>query len=102
MGALTTLNATACEKCDSLESWSREQQEQGPRPVDPDALIVPANMRSKQMVDLLSESAALEDALYYLDRALSRGAVDIEVFLREVRSLARRQFLAKAHILKLA
>ena len=47
-------------------------------------------------------SAALEDALYYLDRALSRGAIDIESFLREVRSLARRQFLAKAHLQKLA
>ena len=100
--ALGVLQATAREKCDNLDRWSREQEEQGPAPVDPDALIIPADIRSKQLADLLSESAALEDALYYLDRALSRGAVDLESFLREVRSLARRQFLAKAHIQKLA
>ena len=99
--ALGVLQATAREKCDNLDRWSREQEEQGPAPVDPDALIIPADMRSKQLADLLSESAALEDALYYLDRALSRGAVDLGRLCARSAPLARRQFAAKAHVLKL-
>lgn len=99
--ALEKHQSTASAKCEALERWSCEQEAAGAR-VEPDDLIVANDVNSKQMVELVSESAAIEDALYYLDRALSQGAIDVETFLREVRKLARRQFLCKAHIRKVA
>lgn len=49
-----------------------------------------------RMLQLVAENAALEDGLYYLDVGVTDGAVSVEVFLKEVRKLARRQFVARA------
>jgi ESCRT-I complex subunit TSG101 len=53
------------------------------------------------MMDLASTNAAIGDALYFLDRALYRGAVGCEEHLRQVRSLAKQQFLTRAHMHKI-
>jgi len=53
----------------------------------------------KQLVSAVAEEAAIEDGLYMLGEALRRGAVDAEVFLKQVRDLARRQFLLRATIM---
>jgi len=55
-------------------------------------------------VRLQSEYLAMDDALYYLDRALashSNTTIDINSFLKETRRLARQQFLCKSHIRKI-
>eukprot|EP00968_Pinguiococcus_pyrenoidosus_P021003 scaffold2659_cov275-Pinguiococcus_pyrenoidosus.AAC.2 len=44
---------------------------------------------------------ALEDASYFLDRALGQGAISLDVFLREVRKISRRQFMHRALVLKI-
>lgn len=52
------------------------------------------------MLRLVAENAALEDAMYYLDQGLTDGVVSMDVFLREVRRLSRKQFLARATMKK--
>lgn len=49
-----------------------------------------------RMLELVAENAALEDALYYLDQGLTDGVITVDVFMKEVRRLARKQFVARA------
>lgn len=49
-----------------------------------------------RMLGLVAENASLEDCLYYLDKAVTDGVITVEVFLKEVRRLARKQFIARA------
>jgi ESCRT-I complex subunit TSG101 len=72
--------------------------------VDPDELLQPFDNLSKQIVNLHSRQLAIEDAMYYLERALAsskNNSIDTATFLREIRSLAREQFLCKSHLMKI-
>lgn len=48
------------------------------------------------MLNTFAEEAALEDAIYYMGEALRRGVIDLDVFLRQVRTLSRKQFMLRA------
>ena len=49
-----------------------------------------------RLFNLYAEENALQDAIYYLGEARRRGIIDIEVFLKHVRSLSRQQFHCRA------
>lgn len=66
-----------------------------------DDLVIPSTKVQSQMVALSAENRALEDALYYLDRALYKGQLDLDTHLKQVRFVAKRQFMVRAHLLKL-
>uniref|UniRef100_A0A336L0Q4 CSON014176 protein n=1 Tax=Culicoides sonorensis TaxID=179676 RepID=A0A336L0Q4_CULSO len=50
----------------------------------------------RQLLNAYCEEAAIEDAIYYLGEALRKNVIDLEVFLKYVRQLARRQFTLRA------
>lgn len=54
----------------------------------------------KQIVEAFAEEQALEDTIYYLGEGLRRDVVDLDVFLKHVRALARQQFILRATIKK--
>ena len=87
------------EKMKELEVYSDEAGKD--EEVDPDTLITPADNLSRQMLKLSAEVAAIEDCMYYLDRALSNDTIELDDHLKQIRKLARSQFLAKAHIKKI-
>lgn len=60
-----------------------------------DLLTIPTDTHSAQMLSLSAESAAIDDCIYFLDRALVKGNIPLDVFLKEVRKLSKRQFMAK-------
>jgi ESCRT-I complex subunit TSG101 len=66
-----------------------------------DELALPKDIHSAQMLILSSENAAIKDALFFLDKALADRKVSLDAHLRSVRKLAKRQFLIKAHLLKI-
>jgi len=66
-----------------------------------DDLLIPVDTASQQLLELSSENHSIEDCLYYLDKALNNGTITIDVHLKEVRKLARRQFLARVHMKKI-
>lgn len=45
------------------------------------------------MFDGMATHQALEDLLYHMDRALSNGEISLDVFLKQVRKLSRKQFM---------
>lgn len=55
---------------------------------------------SKLVLDCLAADKAIEDLMYALDEAVERGAVSFQVYIRQVRVLAREQFYKKAMLLK--
>ncbi|GAU97664.1 hypothetical protein RvY_08922 [Ramazzottius varieornatus] len=69
-------------------------------PVEVDDLIVPTAPLYKQLLTAYAEESALEDAMYYIGEALRRNVIDLDVFLKHVRELSRRQFMQRALIQK--
>ena len=51
---------------------------------------------SDQLFEQVGIQNACEDAMYELERAFSKDAMDINVFLKAIRKLSNDQFMAKA------
>eukprot|EP00116_Pleurobrachia_bachei_P002654 sb/3462916/ len=65
-----------------------------------DQQIEPKTTLFKQYLHLCAEESALDDGIYYLAEALRNGVIEIQVFLKHVRSLARKKFMVRALINK--
>lgn len=61
-----------------------------------DETVVATAPLYKQILDLFAEENAIEDTIYYLTEGLRKGVLNIEVFLKHVRSLSRRQYMLRA------
>lgn len=98
-------NASLDEAITSLEIWiaaieeHKKKCEEEKASLDNgeriDLLTIPADTHSAQMLALSAENAAIDDCIYFLDRALVKGSIPLDVFLKEVRKLSKRQFMAK-------
>ena len=97
--------AVAEEKKEDLQEWIAQAEEakktKETQPVSIDDKVVPASSVHAQMMDLAAENAALTDALYFLDKALFQGHLECDVHLKQVRKLAKKQFLVRAHLIKI-
>ena len=65
------------EKRAELETYAEEVARQkaaqaAQDPPDPESLVEPADALSRQLVALVAENAAIEDALYHLDSVSGR------------------------------
>jgi len=74
----------------SLEALEQNDQ------IDVDEAVTTTAPLYKQLVTLYAEEAAIEDAVYYIGEALRKGVIDLEVFLKQVRELSRKQFMNRA------
>ncbi|XP_026869594.1 tumor susceptibility gene 101 protein isoform X2 [Electrophorus electricus] len=63
---------------------------------DIDDLIVPTAPLYRQILSLYAEENAIEDTIFYLGEALRRDVIDLDVFLKHVRLLSRKQFQLRA------
>ena len=75
---------------------------------DPDKLLRGSDPLSEQMLELNARVAAIEDAFYLVDEMMEDGSgggggkgVTMDAGLKEIRKLAKAQFIAKAHIKKI-
>lgn len=93
-----------------IELWVDEMTalQQGPQDgssqpeISIDEKVHPERPLHAQMMELSAENAAITDALYFVDQAMHQGSLPCEVHLRQVRQLAKRQFLVRAHLLKIS
>ncbi|KAJ4376076.1 Suppressor protein stp22 of temperature-sensitive alpha-factor receptor and arginine permease [Neocucurbitaria cava] len=69
---------------------------------DVDDVLVAPTVVGGQLYGLAAEEKGIADALFVLGRALDKGRVGADVFVKQTRSLAREQFLKKALIKKIA
>jgi len=84
------------EKFNELEEYSIQLEGKCQEKSDPEDYIQPNDLLSKQLLSLVAENMAIEDALYSLDQALVNCSISSEEFLNEVRKLTRKQFAARA------
>lgn len=63
-------NLMAQEKRQELAAYAAERraQSESAPPVDPESLVEGEDALSRQLLALVAENAAIEDALYYLDQ----------------------------------
>ncbi|CAH1113155.1 unnamed protein product [Psylliodes chrysocephalus] len=64
--------------------------------IDVDDAVITTAPLYKQLLNAFAEEAALEDTIYYMGEALRCGVIDLDVFLRQVRTLSRKQFMLRA------
>jgi len=86
------------EQTAQMKAWLSANEGQDKTNVDD--VVFPKDTWSNQMFDLVAEDHAIEDTLYQLDRALGDDRIELDAFLKEVRKLARRQFMARALAIK--
>lgn len=95
----TQLDTSITELHACIAQAEQEQASQAELPVD--ELAVPGDVHSAQMIVLSAENAAINDALFFLDKGLETERIPLEEHLQAVRQLAKRQFLLRAHLLKI-
>eukprot|EP00741_Cyanophora_paradoxa_P021855 tig00021374_g21096.t1 len=88
--------ALLASKQESVDRWLAEHAGQENTPIDVEAALLPKDPLARQLLELVAEDSAMEDGLYWLEKALIQQNIDQAAFLREVRSLSREQFLKKA------
>lgn len=64
--------------------------------IDVDEAVTTTAPLYKQLLNAYAEEAAIEDAVYFMGEALRSGVIDLEVFLKNVRQLSRKQFMLRA------
>ncbi|ORY73698.1 UEV domain-domain-containing protein [Protomyces lactucae-debilis] len=69
--------------------------------LDIDECLIAQNRVYNQLYELTSEEAAIDDTIYALGRALENERLDLDMFLKHSRTLAREQFMRRALILKI-
>lgn len=87
----------------ALDRWLADNEAKIPEgDVDADTAIVAADPLCQQALDCQAEDMAIEDTLYALERALTDGQLPSDVYLKQVRSLCRKQFFVRALGMKVA
>ncbi|CAI5664676.1 tumor susceptibility 101a [Oreochromis niloticus] len=89
-------NIDLLKRKDEELSEALEKMENQSENNDIDDVIVPTAPLYKQILNLYAEENAIEDTIFYLGEALRRGVIDLEVFLKHVRLLSRKQFQLRA------
>jgi len=69
--------------------------------IDIDVVTEPRDPLSKQLLYLVAEEASIEDTLYFLEKKMISGSLDVDTFLRSVRTLSTEQFIKRATIKKI-
>jgi len=64
-----------------------------------DAVVTPAPLY-RQIMNLFAEESAIQDFIYYLSEGLQRKTISLDIFLKQVRFLSRRQFMVRATMQK--
>ncbi|VVT46738.1 uncharacterized protein SAPINGB_P001362 [Magnusiomyces paraingens] len=67
-----------------------------------DEVVCAETVVYNQLYDLVSESYAIDDTLYVLSKALDKGRISLESFLRHTRILSREQFMKRALVDKIS
>ncbi|XP_060119208.1 tumor susceptibility gene 101 protein isoform X3 [Heteronotia binoei] len=89
-------NIELLKKKDEELSSALEKMESQSENNDIDEVIVPTAPLYKQILNLYAEENAIEDTIFYLGEALRRGVIDLDIFLKHVRLLSRKQFQLRA------
>jgi ESCRT-I complex subunit TSG101 len=91
------------ERDQQLAAWVEKQEEllNSQSELTPEEMLKPSDTMSEQLFECAATVAAIEDVLYHLGRALQNEVIDLKTYLKQVRTLSTKQFLAKALAMKI-
>ncbi|CAF1499886.1 unnamed protein product [Adineta steineri] len=93
---ISNIKAKTNEMLDATQKMSSSSSSLGKEnSVKDDALITPAPVY-KQLLQAYAEEHAIQDLLYYLSDGLRREAIGLDIYLKHVRELSRKQFILRA------
>jgi len=61
-----------------------------------DEIILPCDTWSKQCMEAVSEDFALNDVMLELDKGIEEETIQLDVYLKQLRKIAREQFMKRA------
>jgi ESCRT-I complex subunit TSG101 len=93
----TSLLGSAMRDADAVISAAAHRQAP-----DVDDVLVAPTVVGGQLYAVAAEERGIADALFVLGRALDKGRIGVDVFVRQSRVLAREAFLKKALLRKIA
>ncbi|KAL3749708.1 hypothetical protein ACJRO7_010777 [Eucalyptus globulus] len=67
---------------------------------DIDDVFEGVDEESRLRLQCLAADLSIEDTIYALDKAVDEGAMNFEIYIRQVRNLAREQFFHRAMVVK--
>ncbi|KAF0303824.1 Tsg101 [Amphibalanus amphitrite] len=73
---------------------------EGEEQMDIDEAVITTAPLYKQLLQTFAEENATQDAIYHLGESLGQHGIDLDVFLKQVRTLSRRQFMLRATMQK--
>lgn len=87
-----------------IEEWLKDASESKSAEEETtiDDMVKPISPVHAQLLQLSVENHALTDAMYFLDRGLNKKTIDVTTHLRQIRALSKKQFLARAHLIKIS
>mmetsp|Transcript_1104 Transcript_1104/g.3050 ORF Transcript_1104/g.3050 Transcript_1104/m.3050 type:complete len:537 (+) Transcript_1104:245-1855(+) len=89
-------------KTKELEGWLEKHREIGKDiTADLDAVFIPSDKLSEQAIAAMAKDNAIEDCMYSLEQALLNDALDPELYLKQIRSLSRKQFYHRKLCMKI-
>jgi len=88
-------------KTEEIENWLKESEVAKEVVPNVDDICQPVTKMDARMLNFSAESAALTDTMYFLDRGMYMGRIDCTTHLKLIRKLAKRQFLIRAHLIKI-
>ncbi|GAB5369650.1 hypothetical protein AAMO2058_001423300 [Amorphochlora amoebiformis] len=95
---LEETTANMKKKIEEVTQWIAENKD---KKLDVDTALGGKDTWSKQILQEVAKDHAIGDTLYALDKALEDGRVSLDVFLRQVRRLAKQQFRHRVLALKI-
>jgi len=96
---ISELNQHTSEISEAIQKHAAASKER--KPVDVDELAKPTDARSRQILDLVVTDASLTDCLFFVDKGLFKGKLTLDDHLKQVRKLAKQQFMVRAHLMKI-
>mmetsp|Transcript_29649 Transcript_29649/g.43155 ORF Transcript_29649/g.43155 Transcript_29649/m.43155 type:complete len:426 (+) Transcript_29649:62-1339(+) len=98
---LESVHETIDESITEIQSFVDHLSSSSAQEVDADDLATPGDIHSAQMLELSAKNASIDDCLFFLDKKLAKGDLGLDVHLKRVRRLAKKQFLVRAHLMKI-
>lgn len=80
---------------DQLQEFIDKYDKEG-EDINPDEVYGPTKPVFKQLLEALAEEMAVVDAIYYTGEGLRKDVISLDIFLKSVRELSRRQFMLRA------
>lgn len=89
-----------CEEADRVLNWLKVYGESSCL-VAIDEVFEGVDERSEMEMEFLAADLAAEDLMYELEKAVEGGVVSFDVYLKQVRVLAREQFMHRCKLAKI-